>query len=87
MSESVSVALLERLKEAQAAAGLTDAQLSRLLGRADNYVGRLKTGARGKSLSLDFAIEAGRAFPEIRLLLSREIHTGTTSVPARGESA
>lgn len=76
MPDDVAAAFLERLRELQREAGLTDAQLARALGYERSYLTRLMGGTRGSRLSLAFALKAAEVFPDLAVFFP----TGITKV-------
>ena len=73
MPEDVAALFLERLRELQREAGMTDAQVARALGYERSYLTRLKGGTRGRRLSLAFALKAAALFPELAVFLTPSI--------------
>lgn len=72
-------AVLTRLWELQAEAGLSDAALARALMVAQSNVSRAKREA-DRSVSVKFLISACDAFPELVFLLFPNLHQCTTPV-------
>jgi hypothetical protein len=72
MTEEVAGQFLARLWELQEAERLSAYRLAEEIGCTPGYIYRLKKGARGKRLSVDFVLRAVRRFPELAFFLDRE---------------
>ncbi len=73
MPPELAEAFLARLWELQAEQGLSGSALARDLGVSPGYISRMKRGARGHRLSLNFAHRATQRFPELALFLTSDL--------------
>ncbi len=77
MSKEVTLAFLKRLWELQAEAGMSNAEVARILGCSPSYIRHMKAGRN-----------AAQRFPELRsFFLPSELPVGNTDVLAGNESA
>lgn len=73
MPEEITRQFLARLWELQADAGLSDAALARRLEVHRTYISHMKSGRKGRRLTMDFALRAIREFPPLAVFLTPEI--------------
>ncbi len=87
MSKEVTLAFLKRLWELQAEAGMSNAEVARILGCSPSYIRHMKAGRKGKQIGLSIALNAAQRFPELRsFFLPSELPVGNTDVLAGNES-
>lgn len=80
MTTETTREFLQRLWALQAEAGVTNAQLARILGCGASYVRHLKAGRR-KVIGLRIALAAARRFPELGVFLLAEFPVENDNAP------
>lgn len=85
MPDEIAAQFLARLWELQAAAGLSNGAVARRIGVTAAYIGRLRDGQRGRYLTLEFALRAASAFPELQSFLSVDMPVSHTDTPTGTE--
>ena len=81
MSEKTTREFLQRLWEIQAERGISNSELSRMLGISPSYVRRLKTRENVKRLGWHIALAAVREFPELASFLGVDLPSSQPIMP------